>query len=120
MYWIRHWRTKEVFPERAYDRVWPAFRCEFRNLSEERSKALDKLSTTQKTEGIEMAELKLKGLINPEQLAAHFGRTRTWVNQTLRKIKAQPVQKYKRLMYYDPNIIALLEQYLDNRQRQRN
>jgi len=109
MYYIIHHRTKDVFPEESYDKVYPNFRTKFKDLSPERSHQLDILSTAHKQSSIENQQILLEGLSNYNQLSLQIGKSEAWVRKKVRELKIRPQRIHKKKNYYSQEAISRLE-----------
>jgi hypothetical protein len=108
MYYIIYNRKTEVFPEASYDRVFPNFRCEFKNLPPEKAQALDKLSTRAKKDKLEGNEIQMQGLLSYIDIARIMLRSEAWVKKTINQYKYKEERKFKKRKYYTNDIIGKL------------
>lgn len=108
MYYIRHYRKQDVFPEASYDKVFRNFKTEFKDLSPERSQALDLLSTTGKKDTLENAELDIQGLMTYKGLAERLARSEAWLRKIIKKLKIKPIRIHKKKAYFSQEIIPRL------------
>ena len=108
MYYIINYRKTEVFPEASYDKVFPNFRCEFKNLEPERSNALDKLSTRAKKDRLEGSEIAIQGLLGFGDIAKLILRSEAWVKKTIRIYKYKEERTFKKKKYYTQDILSKL------------
>lgn len=112
MHYIKHKMNnkKVVIKETAYSMVTPNFHGEFKDLSPERSKELEKISKEGKKDIISENILESKGLYSIPQLVKKVGRSHIWVRAKLKEMKIKHVQIYKKKKYYEGDCI---EQLLD-------
>jgi hypothetical protein len=108
MYYIINNRTKEVFPEASYDKVYPNFRCEFKNLPPERATALDRLSTKAKKDKLEGSEIAIQGLLGYGDIAKLMLRSEAWVKKTIRTYHMKEERTFKKKKYYTQEILQKL------------
>lgn len=109
IYWIIKYKKDVVYPEDAYNKEQPNARMVFKNLSEERAKQLDILSTKHKLNKLDSSEIKLNGLVCIKDVMERLGRSRDWVAKQLSVSKAKPKMVLKKVKYYDENILKTLE-----------
>lgn len=109
IYYIRHVRKKTIFPEDAFNFIHPNIKCRFKDLSPERSKLLDILSTSTKKEILDTAEIKLKGLLSIKDLSNKLNRSEPWIRAKLPKLGIKPEIKHKKIAYYSYQNFLTLE-----------
>lgn len=115
MMWIRFKMNnpKLVIKSQAYGQVQPNFYLHFRNLSEERSRELDKVSTKGKIKELKAAEIKYAGLLTFSDIARKVGRSEVWVKLTLKKLKLKPVKRFERRHYFGGEAVDVVLNWLD-------
>ena len=108
MYYIINNRKTEVFPEASYDRVFPNFRCDFKNLEPEKANALDRLSTNAKKSRLEGSEIAIQGLLGFSDIAKLMLRSEAWVKKTISSMKIKEERIFKKKKYYTQEILGKL------------
>lgn len=110
MHYIRHRMNdrKLVIKEYAYAMVQPNFRGNYLDLSHDRSREMDRISTAGKKEILSENILESKGLISQTALTKKLNRSIAWVRMKIRQLKIKPVQTYKQRKYYDGSTLELL------------
>ena len=99
----------------AYVKVKPNFYGHFKDVTPERSKMLDKLSTDNKMEILRKNEVMIQGLLNYKQLAKKCFRSLVWVKLVVNKLHLEPVRIIKRVKYFDEDTVNILIQYIEER-----
>ena len=115
MNWLRVWMDK--YPKhraKAYGIVTPNFRGHFKNLSEERCRKLDAVSTKSKLQILRKSEVKIEGLVNYEELATKMNRSTHWVMNSFKTLKIKPARTINRMKYFDGDVINILTDHLEN------
>jgi hypothetical protein len=94
MNWIRYWFKKlpEAINYMCYSKVEPNFRGHFLDLTPDRSKQLDVISTKSKEDLTIQAEIQMDGLLTYTQMMPILNRGLSWVRQTANKLKIKPVK----------------------------
>jgi hypothetical protein len=118
MLYIKHHmkNQKIAVKEVAYDMVQPNFVGHFLDLTPDRSKLLDKLSTAGKVASLAQGQVKLDGLIDYKELAQRFGRSTNWTRIAVSKLKIKPSRVIKKTRYFSENCIDALEDYKTEQQ----
>lgn len=115
MLWIREKMKKLIVKTQAYGLVDPNFHIHFKDLSPERSKLLDDLSTKGKIKELKGAEIKYEGLLSYTDLARKVGRSERWVKQACAELKIRSTKQYLRRYYFPADTIDRLLDYLDEK-----
>lgn len=110
MYYIKHYRRTDIFPEASYDKVYPNFRTKFLDLPPERSKALDTVSTTHKKQDLIKKEIELQGLLSYEDIHQQIGMSIIWIKKKIKELKILPERIFKKRKYFNQTIINRLQQ----------
>lgn len=108
MFYIIDKMKKLKVPSFAYQLEEPNFSGHFLNLSKEREKALDKLSTNSKLLEVEKAEIKMDGLISTRDICRKLAKSDVWVCHAIRELKIKPVRKIGKTWYYNEDVIDSL------------
>jgi hypothetical protein len=108
MQYIKHKMQKLVIPEYAYTQVVPNFRGHFLDLSTERAKELDKISTAGKLNIVNQNVLESKNLVNIKEISKKIFRDHRWVRKKLRQFKLEPSLIHKKKKYYNSSVIDIL------------
>lgn len=111
MMWLRHYMSKEVIPSKAYKRVTPNARGHFLDISKERSRELDQLSTEAKAEENKKGLIRMEGLISLTDLRNKVGKSKTWVTDAIAACKLQPVKKMGSAKYFADTVPDILLDY---------
>lgn len=101
IYQIKELRKKAIFPEDAYNRIHPNIKTRFKDLSPERSRQLDELSTSSKRSMRDTLQLKLKGLLTIREMADKLNRSTAWVRAKIPQLKIKSQIYHKRIKYYN-------------------
>lgn len=115
MLWIREKMKKLVVKTQAYGLVDPNFHIHFKDLSPERSKQLDDLSTKGKIKELKGAEIKYEGLLSYTDLARKVGRSERWVKQACAELKIKSTKQYLRRYYFPADTTDRLLDHLDDK-----
>jgi hypothetical protein len=93
----------------------PNFFIHFKDLPDDRRKALDVLSTRGKIKGLKQAEIKFEGLINYTELSRKVGRSERWVKNALSSLKISKVKVFERRAYFHADCVDALLDYIDDK-----
>lgn len=110
MFYLRHKMKKIIVPPHAYGQVEPNFYGHFLDLTPERNKELDKISTEGKREVLNENILQNRGLFHVMQIAKKLHKSRPWVTDKIRKLNLKPEYTYKKKNYYEGDIINILNE----------
>jgi len=113
MMYIKEKMKKLVIKPFGYSQVSSNFRGQFLNLTKERDKKLDILSTTGKISVLKKAEIKVEGLISYVDIAKKVSRSVIWVRKAISKLKIRHARIIDRVKYFDERVIDQLSDYLD-------
>jgi len=113
MLYIREKMKKLVVKTQAYGLVDPNFHLHFKDLSPERSKLLDILSTKGKIKELKGAEIKYEGLLSYSDLARKVGRSERWIKKACADLKIKSVKEWQRRYYFPAETTDRLLDYLD-------
>lgn len=113
MQYIKHHMGKLVVKPFAYDIVDPNLVGQFLDLDPERSKLLDKISTSEKLDIMRQSEVKLAGLFTYKELGEKLGRSTGWVMTKIKGLKIKPVRKIHHSIYWDEACLNRLSQCLE-------
>lgn len=111
---IQHLRLKlknlsnKIIPQEVFKYVRPNFQGEFYDISPERSKLLDKISTEGKSEIRLQTKIKDSELMTIRQIAKELERSILWVKQKIALKKIEPSLTHKRSHYFEKDIIQTL------------
>lgn len=97
----------------AFTFIWPNFRGHFLDLTPQRSRELDKLSTDNKLSLLQKSEIEIDGLMNYSQIGNKLMRSIRWVKQVINKLKLKPARTIKRAKYFNEETVNILAEYLD-------
>lgn len=111
MYYIKHHAQKIIVKPKAYDFGIPNFYGHFLDLPPERSRALDKLSTSSKRKEIKKTVYDVKNKVTLAQIAKHFGMSERWVLMRLKEVDdIGEVKIFDRKKWYEKEVIEKIEE----------
>ena len=114
MNWIRHWYDKLPLglKNRVYSQTTPNFYGKFKNLTPDRDRELDILSTHGKKEFLNQSEKKLKNILSYSEIAEKINRSVVWVRKTLKDLKIKHKTIIEQKKYFDVGVVdTLLEEF---------
>lgn len=114
MFYIRKKMDKMVVKQFAYQRVNPNLIGNFLDLTIERAKSLDKISTAGKLEVIKKSEIKLEGLLNYKDLAEKVGRSMIWCRKAVAELRIKHKRVINRVRYFDGDVANRLIDFLED------
>ena len=117
--YIKHKMKKLVVKSIAYQLVEPNFYGHFLDLSPERSKQLDILSTKGKMSHLRKSEIEIQGLLSYSDLAKKLGRSMLWTRIAVNKLKVKHKAIIDRKKYFDDEALNRLADYLDEFDKRR-
>lgn len=116
MMYIKHMMKKLVVKSHAYQRVDQNFRGEFLNLSREREKQLDRLSTKSKLGTLKAQEIKSEGLLSYAEIATKLARSVVWVKKKTSELRIRHKRVVDRKKYFDEGVVDLLADHIDQQE----
>lgn len=118
--WIKFYMKKfPVIKFRAYAMVTPNYRGHFVNLSDVRSKQLDKISTENKLELLRGSEIRSAGLISYLDMVAKTGYNIITVRKLIIDLKIKPARVIKKVKYFHESVLNQLIDYQNEYGRRR-
>lgn len=115
MNWIRFWMGKwPKHKTKAYSMVTPNFRGHFLDLSKDRSKQLDRVSTKNKLAILEKSSVKIEGLISYPEIATKLEMSVIWVRKAVANLKIKHKRLVNRAKYFEPEVVAQLTELIEN------
>lgn len=114
MLYIRHNMSKIVMKPYALKMTRANFVSCFKNLTPERCKALDKLSTKNKIEALKKNEISTEGLQEIKTIANLLGRSYQAVAQKIKRLNIKPVKKIGKQRFYRPEIYDIVAESYDH------
>lgn len=111
---IKHNMIKSIIPEYAFS-IEPNFSVHFKDLSPERSKQLEILSTNIKDKIFERAEISLQGYLCQDDLSAKLGMSKAWVRQKIKLLNIESVRRISNVTYYDAKVLERLKNQIKRR-----
>lgn len=111
--YIRERMKKLTVKAFAYQIVDPNFYAHFKDLTPERSRQLDKVSTEGKIKELEKAEIKIEGLISYKEICQRLARSINWVRQAIKALKIRHVKVIEKRKYFDAGVIDVMADYAD-------
>jgi hypothetical protein len=115
MMYIRDKMKKLIVKPLAYAHTLPNFYGQFKDLTPERSKALDKISTAGKIQELKNSEVKIQGLVSYQDMSVKLACSISKVQMYLRELKVKPKKYIDKKAYYDEGIIDQLADYMDQK-----
>jgi len=82
----------------------------FKDLSTSRRDVIAKLSTDGKFDILNKNEIYQKGLLTMKDIAARMSVTKVYVSRLMNKMKIKPEKIYKRINYFNKNVIDILNE----------
>jgi hypothetical protein len=122
MNWIRYWFDKlpKGAKHKCYSKCMANFHGQFKNLSPEREKALDKISTHGKRELLKKQEVQLSGLITYRELAIKIGRSIQWVRKHVYILKIKEARTIASVKYFNKSAVDQLSNVLEKKRKYKN
>ena len=117
MLYIRHKMKSLVVQGMAYGFTDPNFRGCFLNLTKERDKALDILSTRGKLDILKQSSMKLAGLISAKDMADKIGRTVIYTKKIIKAMNIKHERKTGITKYYKENLIENIVDYIGEKEK---
>lgn len=110
MYYIKHWAAKIIVKPKCYDNGMPNFYGHFLDLPTDRSRDLDAVSVASKRQETKKTVFDVKGRLDIELLAKHFGMSTAWVGLKIKALgSVVDVVTVDRRKWYHKNIIKMIE-----------
>lgn len=97
----------------AFSLISPNFRGHFLDVSPERSKQLDRLSTKNKLSILKASEVRVEGLLTYPELATKLMKSVSWVRHSVSNLKLKHARIIDRVKYFDVNTLNRLSEHLD-------
>lgn len=119
MNWVRYWYDKlsKGNKIKCYSRSSPYSRGQFLNLTPNREKELDRLSTYGKSELLKGVEKKIQGLHSIKEVCEKLDRSLDWVYKKMKLLKIKPKRRIGRSHMYDQNAIDRLADQIGGKYR---
>lgn len=115
MNWIRYWMGKwPKHPIKAYSKVIPNFNGHFLDISSNRSRALDRVSTKSKLKLNKKASVKMEGLLSYPEIATKLDRSVIWVRKAVANLKIKHKRTVDRAKYFDPDVVDKLSELIED------
>lgn len=102
---IKHNFLKTIIPEYAFSNIDPNFILQFKDLSQERSKQLEILSSNIKYKIFEKTEIALQGYLSQQDISEKLQKSKVWVRKQLKKLKIEPERTFNKVNYYSSHIL---------------
>lgn len=110
---LKSYMKKFKIKNYAYSKVRPNFRGHFKDITPERSKQLDKLSTGSKLSILRSSEVRIEGLLTYPELATKLFKSVSWVRHAVNNLKIKENRKIRKVKYFDKHALNLLAEHLD-------
>jgi len=114
MNWVRYWMKKSPIKDYAWKRVYPNFRGHFLDISSERSKELDIVSTKNKLKILRKSEIKIEGLLSYPEMAQKLDRSVVWVRKAVKDLSIKHKRTVERAKYFEPHVLNQLSELLED------
>ena len=108
MFYIKQKMEKLTVKPFAYNLVEPNFYGHFLDLTPERAKELDVISTKGKLSILKKAEIQIEGLIGYSDIARKVGRSVVWCRIEINKLKIKPDRIIGMQRYFKNDIVNIL------------
>jgi len=116
---LKYRMSKLKIKNYAYSTVWPNFYGHYLDLTPERSKMLDKVSTSSKIDILRKSEIKAEGLMTYPELATKLMKSIIWVRNAVATHKIKVKREIGRQKYFDQQALNILSEYVDKMQDRR-
>lgn len=117
MNWIRFWMQKwPKHKNKAYSKVIPNFRGHFLDISKDRSRELDRVSTKSKLKILRKSAIKIEGLLTYQELATKVDRSIIWCRKAIGNLKIQHKRQLGNVKYFEPEIADRLADLVEDTQ----
>lgn len=114
MNWLRVWMQKwPKHKNKAFSYVIPNFRGHFLDISPERSKMLDRVSTRSKLQILKKSSIKIEGLLGFAELAQKLDRSVPWVKKAIIDLKIRPARTDGNSKYFEPVVVNQLAELIE-------
>lgn len=113
MMWLKYWMGKSPIKNFAFSRVYPNFYGHFLDITPERSKELDKVSTKNKLNILRKSEVKIEGLMTYPELATKLQKSIDWIRRAANNLKLKPKRTIGRQAYFDQTALNILAGHVD-------
>lgn len=108
MCYLINYLKKEFVPQKAFKMVFPNFHFRFKDLSPERSAALDKLSSTKKLEKWDETNIKQQNLLTFQEIAEKLNMSVAWVKAKVSELHIKESIVNKKRKYFENNVVEKL------------
>ncbi len=109
MYLLKNRMQKLNVPPQAYNLITPNFRGHFKDLSPERSKKLDKISSQAKQDILEEYNLIEDGLLSYKDMARELSKSVIWVKQKVSELRLKHEKTLRNTKYFNEEVLKTLE-----------
>lgn len=103
----------------AFTLIHPNFMGQFLDLDPARNKALDRISTNNKISVLQKSEIEIEGLKAYREIAEKLCRSHEWVRRAVNELKIKPKKVINRVKYFNEDIIDILSNHIDIKERER-
>ena len=110
MYYLKDRMKRITVPPQAFGQVSPNFYGNFLDLEPARSRSLDEISTSEKSEILNENILSNRGLLDYKALSKTLNMSMEWVKLNVRKLKLEHNFIFKKRKYFDPSVIPKLKE----------
>lgn len=114
MMYIKEKMKKLVVKPFAYNLVEPNFYGQFLDLTPERAKQLDKISTKGKIDVLKKSEIKIEGLMGYNEVATKLSRSIPWVRMAVSRLKIKPTRIINKARYFNEDIVNRLSDFIED------
>lgn len=118
MGWLRFWYGK--YPRgrkhQCFRNVYPNFRGHFLDIEKERSRQLDRISTSGKIDVLKQAAIQAEGLLTYSDMAKKLGRSISWVRKACYEKKIKHKRSFGVLKYFEQHVLDRLVEIRDGKE----
>ena len=111
---------KNPIPGKCYIKTHPNFDFRVYDLTKERAKELDRVSTGAKLDVLRSTTVRLGGLMNYSQIAEALGMSKEWARSTVKKNNILASKRYKKINYFEADIVERLRIHIKHKRNALN
>jgi len=115
MMYLREKMKKLTVKPLAYKYTTPNFYGHFKDLTPERSKQLDILSTEGKLKELKSAEIRIEGLVSYTDMSIKLACSIVKIKTHLKELKLKPIKYADRKAYFEGGVIDMLADQIDKK-----
>ena len=115
MFYLKHKIKKHIVKPGVYGVQIANFYGHFLDLTPERSRALDKISTKAKLDNLASSEVKVAGLVTYKDLSQRLDISQNWLRQAVSRLGVKAEKTIRQRKFFNPSVVATFEAELDRR-----